>query len=222
MDGDQGIPQEYYFITPPQNVSWSKDSNTTPIDTYGTNNPYLQYGTTKLRSLTLGDSLVEGFSDGKSVEGNVRDLEACMRMVIDSDNGFASPFCWEVFAAGKKYGTYVITSVNVDERMRDNSGDAVRAKVDVSLQEVSPYQVSTGEDISSQAISGGFSEEYEKKINDGNAGKQDDKVADKKPKGDYKVGDYEYDAKTGKPVSGPGIDSSKTDASFDGSQAWGG
>ena len=31
--------------------------------------------------------LVEGYSDGKSVEGNVRDLEACMRMVIDDENG---------------------------------------------------------------------------------------------------------------------------------------
>ena len=180
MEGAEGIPQEYYFITPPQNVSWNKDSNTTPIDTYGTNNPYLQYGTTKLRSLTLGDSLVEGFTDNKSIEGNVRDLEACMRMVIDSDNGFASPFCWEVYAAGKSYGTYIITSVSVNEQMRDNSGDAVRAKVDVSLQEVSPYQVSTGEDISSQAITGGFSEEYEQKINDAiakeDAAKQDGKV----------------------------------------------
>lgn len=176
MEGAEGIPQEYYFITPPQNVSWSKDSNTTAIDTYGTNNPYLQYGTTKLRQLSLGDSLVEGFSDGKSVEGNVRNLEACMRMVIDSENGFASPFCWDVYAGGKSYGTYVITGVNVSEQMRDNSGDAVRAKVDVSFQEVSPYQVSTGEDISSQAISGGFSEEYEQRINDSNAGKQDDAV----------------------------------------------
>lgn len=180
MEGAEGIPEEYYFITPPQNVSWNKDSNTTSIETYGTNNPYLQYGTTKLRSLTLGDSLVEGFTDNKSIEGNVRDLEACMRMVIDSDNGFASPFCWEVYAAGKSYGTYIITSVNVSEQMRDNSGDAVRAKVDVSLQEVSPYQVSTGEDISSQAITGGFSEEYEQKINDANAAKdaskQDGKV----------------------------------------------
>ena len=157
MDGTQGIPNEWYFITAPQSVSWSKDSNTTAIETFGTNNPYLQYGTTKLRSLSLGDAMLEGFSDSKSVEGNVKDLEACMRMVIDDENGFASPFCWEVFAGNKSYGTYIITSVSVDENMRDNSGDAVRAKVNVSLQEVSPYQVSTGQDVSSEAITGGFS-----------------------------------------------------------------
>ena len=54
------IPSEWYFITPPQSVSWSKDSISKTIDTYGTNNPYLNYGSTSLRKLTLGDVLVEG------------------------------------------------------------------------------------------------------------------------------------------------------------------
>ena len=76
----EGIPSEWYFITPPQSVSWSKDSNVNEIDTYGTNNPYLSYGTTKLRSLSLNDALIEGFSDGKAVEDNIIGLEACMRM----------------------------------------------------------------------------------------------------------------------------------------------
>jgi len=157
----QEIPEEWYFITPPQNVSWSKDSRSTMIEPYGTNNPYLHYGTTKLRSLTLGDSLVEGFSDGKIVEENIINLEACMRMVLDSENGFAAPYCWKVYAGGKTYGTYVITGVNVTEQIREQDGRAARAKVDISLQEVSPYQVSSGIDITADAISGKFTSEAE-------------------------------------------------------------
>jgi len=65
------IPNEWYFITAPQQVSWTKDSRMTVIEPYGTNNPYVHYGTTKLRQLNLNDVMVEGFSDGKSVENNV-------------------------------------------------------------------------------------------------------------------------------------------------------
>ena len=148
------IPEEWYFITAPQQVSWSKDSRTSIVETYGTNNPYVHYGTTKLRSLNLNDSMVEGFSDGKVVEQNIIDLEACMRMVLESDDGYAAPYCWRVYAGGKSYGTYLITGVNVTEEIRDNGGLAARAKVDVSLQEVSPYQVSSGIDISADSLSG--------------------------------------------------------------------
>lgn len=160
------IPTEWYFITPPQNVSISKDSNVTEIDTYGTNNPYLQYGTTKLRKLSLSSAMLEGFSDGKQVEGNVRALEACMHMVIDNEIGYVAPYCWEVYAGNKSYGTYIITSVNIEEDMRDNSGFAVRATANIELTEVSPYQVATGEDITSEAIQGGFDEKYDQMLQD--------------------------------------------------------
>lgn len=153
------IPDEWYFITAPQSVSWSKDSSQTVVDVYGTNNPYVHYGNTKLRQLSLNDAMVEGFSDGKVVEQNIIDLEACMRMTLDSGDGYAAPYCWEVYAGGKSYGTYIITSVNVTEEIRDTSGMAARAKVSVSLQEVSPYQVSSGIDISADALSGSLTQE---------------------------------------------------------------
>ena len=172
------IPQEWYFITPPQSVSWSKDSRTSMIEPYGTNNPYVHYGTTKLRSLSLGDSLVEGFSDGKVVEENIVNLEACMRMVLDSENGFAAPYCWHVYAGGKSYGTYIITGVNVDEQIRDVGGLAARAKVDISLQEVSPYQVSSGIDVTAEAISGKLTPEAEKEIQKINKDKDDQQKQD--------------------------------------------
>lgn len=155
------IPSEWYFITPPQAVSWSKDSTSKTIDTYGTNNPYLNYGSTSLRKLTLADVLVEGFSDGKEIENNIIELESCMRMVIDTENGYAAPYCWNAYAGGKSYGIFIITSVNVTEQMRDMSGKATRAKVDIELQEVSKYQVNSGTDITSTAIQGSLSQEGE-------------------------------------------------------------
>ena len=186
------IPQEWYFITPPQSVSWSKDSRTSMIEPYGTNNPYVHYGTTKLRSLSLSDSLVEGFSDGKVVEENIVNLEACMRMVLDSENGFAAPYCWHVYAGGKTYGTYIITGVNVNEQIRDVGGLASRAKVDISLQEVSPYQVSSGIDITAEAISGKLTPEAEKevqkKVDEANKGKEQDDAVKKKNDQDSKNG----------------------------------
>jgi hypothetical protein len=158
------IPNEWYFITAPQQISWTKDSRMTVIEPYGTNNPYVHYGTTKLRTLNLNDVMVEGFSDGKSVENNVIQLEACMRMVLDTDDGYASPYVWRVYAGGKSYGTYLITNVNVNEEIRDLQGRASRAKVDISFQEVSPYQVSSGIDITAEALTGSFDPEVEKQV----------------------------------------------------------
>lgn len=187
MSDSNQIPTEWYFITAPQSVTWSKDSNNSMIDTYGTNNPYLHYGTTKLRQLNLNNSMLEGFSAGVAVEGNVRALEQCMQMVIDDEVGYVAPYCWHVYAAGKKYGTFIIQNVNITEDMRDNSGNAVRANVDVSLQEVSPYQIATGEDITSEAITGGFSEEVDKQLQESQ--KQDQKAEkDKGGKGNSNKG----------------------------------
>ena len=88
----EGIPSEWYFITSPQDVSWKKDSVTKEVATYGTNNPYLNYGTTKLRKLVLGNAMVEGFSNAMQVEDNIVQLEACMRMIIEESTGYASPY----------------------------------------------------------------------------------------------------------------------------------
>ncbi len=160
----EGIPSEWYFITSPQEVSWTKDSVTNEVATYGTNNPYLNYGTTKLRTLTLGDAMVEGFSDAKQVEDNIVQLEACMRMIIEEGTGYAAPYCWKLYAGSKSYGTFIITSVSVNEKMRDMSGNATRAFVDVELQEVAPYQVTSGIDITSTATVGGFEPAFEQQM----------------------------------------------------------
>ena len=147
----EGIPSEWYFITAPQDVSWKKDSVSKEVATYGTNNPYLNYGATKLRKLTLGNAMVEGFSNAMQVEDHIIQLEACMRMVIDEETGYASPYCWEAFAGNKSYGMFIITGISVREELRDMDGKATRAFVDIDLQEVPPYQVSSGIDITSSA-----------------------------------------------------------------------
>jgi hypothetical protein len=145
------IPSEWYFITPPQEVAWTKEGQYSQIDTYGTNQPYLQYGMTGLRQLNLGNAMIEGFSNSKQVESNVRDLEACMKMIINGQGGYTSPYCWKVFAGDKMYGTFLITNVSIRETMRDNSGKATRAFADISLHEVSDYQVESGIDLASRA-----------------------------------------------------------------------
>jgi len=176
----EGIPTEWYFITSPQDVSWNKESVTKEVATYGTNNPYINYGTTKLRKLTLGNAMIEGFSDSKQVENNLIELEACMRMIIEEGTGYAAPYCWNVFAGGKSYGTFIIESVSVKEEMRDMAGKATRAFVDVSFQEVSPYQVASGIDITSTATVAGmdprFQEEMANKAQE-QASSQDSKVS---------------------------------------------
>ena len=164
-------PSEYYFITPPQSVSWNKGSKMNIIEPYGTNNPYVNYGTTKLRQLTLGNAMLEGFSDGgKVVEDNIRSLEDCMLMNLDSGNGFAAPYVWYVYAGSKSYGAYVITDVKVDESIRNTGGQANRATVDVSFQEVSPFQISSGIDITAEAISGGLNPNAESQLGGSNGG----------------------------------------------------
>ena len=68
--------------------------------------------------------------------------------------------------------------------MRDLSGKATRATVDVSLQEVAPYQVSSGTDITSTAAVGGVDPQFQQDVSaraTENA-KQDAKVAGNKGK----------------------------------------
>lgn len=158
-----GIPQEVYLITAPQDVSWEKGSKTREIEAYGTNGAYLSYGTTGLRKLNLNNCMVEGFSDGKQVEGWILSLEACQLMVISPD-GFVSPYVWKVYAGSKSYGNYVITDVSISEVMRDMTGKATRAFADISLVEVPEAQVSSGADITAQAVTGSIDPKFQSEL----------------------------------------------------------
>ena len=163
------IPKSWYFITAPQDVSWSKEGKVTSAETYGTNTPYVLYGSTSLRKLTLGNVMLEGFSDRKTVEANIVALETCMNMVIQA--GYTAPYCWKVYSGGKSYGTFVIAGVKVKEMMRDLRGFATRAVVDIDLQQVPDYQVNSGRDLASKATLGGVSSAVKKLIEEQNKDK---------------------------------------------------
>lgn len=163
------IPKSWYFITAPQDVSWSKDGKVATADTYGTNTPYVLYGSTSLRKLTIGNAMLEGFSNRKTVEANIVALETCMNMVIQK--GYTAPYCWKVYSGGKNYGTFVITGVKVKEVMRDLRGFATRAFVDIELQQVPSYQVNSGRDLASKATLGGVSKQVQALMNEQNKDK---------------------------------------------------
>lgn len=174
------IPKSWYFITAPQDVSWSKEGRVGTADTYGTNTPYVLYGSTSLRKLTLSNAMLEGFSDRKTVEANIVALETCMNMVIQK--GYTAPYCWKVYSGGKNYGTFILTGVKVKEVMRDLRGFATRAFVDLELQQVPDYQVNSGRDLASKATLGGVSKQVQTLINSQNkdtTSKAKDKAAGK-------------------------------------------
>ena len=162
------IPKSWYFVTAPQDVSWSKEGKVSTAETYGTNSPYILYGSTGLRKLTLGNVMLEGFSDRKTVEANIVALETCMNMVIQG--GYTAPYCWKMYSGGKSYGTFIITSVKVKEVMRDLRGYATRAFVDIELMQVPDYQVNSGRDLAAIGILGGLSSAVQKSVNAQNNG----------------------------------------------------
>lgn len=168
-DTIEDIPKSWYFITAPQDVSWSKEGKVASADTYGTNTPYVLYGSTGLRKLTLSNAMLEGFSDRKTVEANIVALETAMNMVIQK--GYTAPYCWKVYAGGKNYGIFVISGVKVKEVMRDMRGFATRAFVDIELQQVPDYQVNSGRDLASKATLGGVSKEVQTLLNEQNKNK---------------------------------------------------
>lgn len=188
-DSEADIPKSWYFITAPQDVSWSKEGRVSTADTYGTNSPYVLYGSTGLRKLTLGNVMLEGFSDRKTVEANIVALETCMNMVIQS--GYTAPYCWKMYSGGKSYGTFIITGVKVKEVMRDLRGHATRAFVDIELQQVPDYQVNSGRDLASTSILGGLSSAVQKLVNSQNkdsASKASSKAAGQSPTGASSTG----------------------------------
>ena len=167
-DTEADIPKSWYFVTAPQDVSWSKEGKVSTAETYGTNSPYVLYGSTGLRKLTLGNVMLEGFSDRKTVEANIVALETCMNMVIQS--GYTAPYCWKMYSGGKSYGTFIITGVKVKEVMRDLRGYATRAFVDIELMQVPDYQVNSGRDLAATGILGGLSSAVQKLVNTQNNG----------------------------------------------------
>ena len=150
LSGQEDFPIMWKFITAPRDISWSKDGNVSSSDVYGTNQPFQIYAFTSLRKLSLSDCLVEGFTENRRVEEHILDLEKLMKVQINQDSGFASPYIWRLTAGPKLYGFFLITSLNIKEEQRDFKGRATRSRVDISLQEVPEFQVNNGRDLASK------------------------------------------------------------------------
>jgi hypothetical protein len=110
-----------------------------------------------MRDLTLGNALVEGFVRGKQVEDKVRALEKLMNYGENISDGFVAVPVYQVWANDKAYGNngyFIIKDVRVKETMRDLTGNATRAYVDISLMQVPAYQVNSGRDQASAVTAG--------------------------------------------------------------------
>jgi hypothetical protein len=140
------------FITAPEDISWDVTNQASRIDIFGTNNPPVVAGSRGMRDLSLGNSLVEGFVRGVTVEGKIAALENLMNYTLNQTDGFVSVPVYQVTANDKIYGNgyFIIRDVKVKEKMRDLKGNATRAYVDISLMEVPEYQVNTGRDQASK------------------------------------------------------------------------
>jgi hypothetical protein len=125
---------------------------------FGTNNPPVVAGSRGMRDLTLGNALVEGFVRGKQVEAKIEALEKLMNYQLNPSEGFVSVPVYQVWANEKSYGGpeayYIIKDIKVKETMRDLTGNATRAFVDISLMQVPAYQVNSGRDQASKATAG--------------------------------------------------------------------
>jgi hypothetical protein len=145
------------FITAPEDISWTTANQANRVDIFGTNNPPVVSGSRGMRDLTLGNALVEGFVRGKQVEDKVLALENLMNYSMNPGDGFVSVPVYQVWANKKGYGNkgyFVIKDVRVKEAMRDLTGKATRAYVDISLMQVPSYQVNSGRDQASTTTAG--------------------------------------------------------------------
>jgi hypothetical protein len=115
-----------------------------------------------MRDLTLNNCLLEGFSRGVAVEDQVVALESLLNYSLNTSKGFINIPVYHLKANNKSYGDangndggfYVIKDIKVKESMRDLSGSSTRVNVDVSFTQVPQYQVDSGRDQASQAVTG--------------------------------------------------------------------
>lgn len=173
----------FTFITAPAQVSYSQGAEVQQVSIFGSNNPPLTVSGRNAGELQLGDALMEGFTLGKQVGLPINQLFVMQQVVLDSQRGFVNVPVYSVFAgrevgAGRKYGDFVITDIQVDEELRDLSGQTTRARVSVSFKEVPAYQIDTGIDQAGSST-GGQNIKPEQQVNQ--AAQQATTVAQTKP-----------------------------------------
>jgi hypothetical protein len=85
-------------------------------------------------------------------------LESLLDYSLNRDLGFVDVPVYQVNANDKRYGGadsyYIIKDVQIEEQLRDLSGNITRGKVSVTLMQVPEFQVSNGRDLASKAEAG--------------------------------------------------------------------
>ena len=171
--------QPWNFTVSPEDISWSMNAEVDRVKIFGTNAPPVTSGTRGMRDLSLTNCLLEGFSRGVTVEDQVVALESLLNYSLNTSKGFINIPVYHLKANNKFYGDangndggfYVIKDIKVKESMRDLSGNSTRVNVDVSFTQVPQYQVDSGRDQASQAVTGSKAAFPEQQV--------DQKIADK-------------------------------------------
>jgi hypothetical protein len=174
--------EPWNFTVSPGSISWSTNSEVDRIKIFGTNSPPVTSGTKGMRDLSLTDCLIEGFSRGVSVEDYLVQLEKLMNYSLNTSAGFVNIPVYFLRANSKTYGDatgseggfFVIKDIKVSEDIRDLTGNTTRAHVDVSFTQVPAYQVDSGRDQASQAVTGSEANFPEQQANQ-DVGKTKDK-----------------------------------------------
>ena len=154
--------QPWNFTVAPEDISWGMNAEVDRVKIFGTNSPPVTSGTRGMRDLSLTNCLLEGFSRGVAVEDQVIALESLLNYSLNTSKGFINIPVYHLKANNKSYGDangndggfYVIKDIKVKESMRDLSGSSTRVNVDVSFTQVPQYQVDSGRDQASQAVTG--------------------------------------------------------------------
>jgi hypothetical protein len=169
--GSSAQQPAWTFITAPSEISWSVANAANRVDIFGTNNPPVVAGSRGMRDVSIRDALVEGFIRNVQVEEKVAALEKLLNYNLNGSDGFVSVPCYQFYANNKNYGGlkgyYIIKDVSVKEEMRDLTGNAVRARVDINLMQVPEYQVNSGRDQASQVTAGGKVQDPNQKVGAG-------------------------------------------------------
>lgn len=150
------------FTVAPEDVSWSTSAEAERQKVFGTNAPPVTSGSRGMRDLTLSNCLLEGFTRGVHVEDMVVELESLINYSLNTEKGFVNIPVYHVTANSKHYGDgtgaeggfFIIKDIKVKESMRDLAGNSTRTNVDVSFIQVPAYQVDSGRDQASQAVTG--------------------------------------------------------------------
>ena len=154
--------QPWNFTVAPEDISWAMNAEVDRVKIFGTNAPPVTSGTRGMRDVALNNCLLEGFSRGVAVEDQVIALESLLNYSLNTSKGFINIPVYHLKANNKSYGDangndggfYVIKDIKVKESMRDLSGNSTRVNVDVSFTQVPQYQVDSGRDQASQAVTG--------------------------------------------------------------------